>query len=50
MNWLRIAKVTLKLILAAPALVELGKAGAAAGRAIASARSGDETTVQRADQ
>lgn len=34
MNWVRIAKVAIKLIVATPALVELARAGAAAGRAI----------------
>lgn len=37
MNWVRIAKVAIKLIVATPALIELGVAGAAAGRAIVAA-------------
>ncbi len=37
MNWVRIAKVVVKLLVATPALIELGKTGAAAGRALTQA-------------
>ncbi len=37
MNWVRVAKLAVKLIAATPALIDLGKTGAAAGRAIAHA-------------
>ncbi len=37
MNWVRIARLVVKLIAATPALIDLGKTGAAASRAIARA-------------
>ncbi len=46
MSWVRIAKLAIKLIAATPALVELGKAGAAAGRAIVGARRGTDSSTE----
>lgn len=34
MNWLKVARLALKVIFAVPAIVEAGKAGVAAGRSI----------------
>ena len=37
MNWVRIARIAIKLIAATPALIEMGRSGVAAGRAIVDA-------------
>jgi hypothetical protein len=45
MNWVRVAKVVVKLIAATPALMELGRMGVAAARAVVNGRRDPESST-----